>query len=105
MHAVIWDWNGTLLDDVDACVQAINLLLEPRGLAPMTRARYHREFTFPVRRYYDTMGFDFSAETFDDVAVEYHQAYESVVGTQAPSRSFSPHWRSAGFGVSSRVAA
>jgi len=47
----------------------------------MTRERYHREFTFPVRRYYDAMGFDFSAETFDDVAVEYHEAYESVVAT------------------------
>lgn len=77
---VIWDWNGTLLDDVDACIAAVNVLLARRDLEPMARERYHRLFTFPVIRYYEAMGFDFTREPFDDVAVEYHAAYETLVG-------------------------
>ena len=25
---ILWDWNGTLLDDVELCVDALNRLLE-----------------------------------------------------------------------------
>jgi phosphoglycolate phosphatase len=77
--SVIWDWNGTLLDDVDICIASANRLLARRGLQAMTRDRYRRVFTFPVQTYYEEMGFDFSAESFADVAVEYHDAYESLV--------------------------
>ena len=31
---IIWDWNGTLLDDVDSAVNALNRMLAMRGLAP-----------------------------------------------------------------------
>lgn len=79
-RTVIWDWNGTLLDDVEACIAAANVLLARRDLEPMTRARYYRLFTFPVIRYYEAMGFDFTRESFDDVAVEYHAAYGTLVG-------------------------
>ncbi len=27
---IIWDWNGTLLDDVKACVDAINNMLDKK---------------------------------------------------------------------------
>ncbi|MFP4114204.1 MAG: HAD family hydrolase [Spirochaetota bacterium] len=75
--AIVWDWNGTLLDDVDVCVKAMNRLLVARRLAPMTRERYHQIFTFPVQRYYEAMGFDF--------AHEYHDSYAAVVA-DAPLR-------------------
>ena len=32
---VIWDWNGTLLDDVGHAVATMNTLLAPRGLPPL----------------------------------------------------------------------
>lgn len=47
----------------------------------MTAERYRRVFTFPVQHYYEEMGFDFAAESFTDVAVEYHDAYEELVPT------------------------
>ena len=78
--SVIWDWNGTLLDDVEICVASINRLLARRDFEQMTVGRYHRIFTFPVQVYYELMGFDFSLESFEDVAVEYHEAYEDLVG-------------------------
>jgi phosphoglycolate phosphatase len=77
--SVIWDWNGTLLDDVEICIASANRLLARRGLSEMTLDRYRRVFTFPVQVYYEEMGFDFATESFADVAVEYHEAYEAYV--------------------------
>ena len=32
---VIWDWNGTLMDDLDACLGSLNHLLTMHGRPPM----------------------------------------------------------------------
>ncbi|RLD72105.1 MAG: HAD family hydrolase, partial [Bacteroidetes bacterium] len=47
-RAILWDWNGTLLDDTDICVQCINSLLETRQLNLLNKERYRKIFTFPV---------------------------------------------------------
>ena len=62
---VIWDWNGTLLDDAWLCVEVMNALLTPHRLPPLDAARYQALFSFPVRDYYRRLGFDFDAESFD----------------------------------------
>ncbi len=77
--AIIWDWNGTLLNDVEVCIAAMNRLLGRRGLGELTVERYREVFTFPVQIYYERMGFDFNRESFADVAVEYHDEYEELV--------------------------
>ena len=46
---IIWDWNGTLLDDVDAALNAINRMLQARGLPTLGLTRYRDIFGFPVR--------------------------------------------------------
>ncbi|MEI6576113.1 MAG: HAD family hydrolase [Bacteroidota bacterium] len=72
---IIWDWNGTLLDDVDICVDSINILLEKRKLPLMNIDRYKELFSFPVIEYYKNIGFDFTAEVYDEVATEFMTAY------------------------------
>ncbi len=72
---VIWDWNGTLLDDVDACVGSINRMLPARGLPAVDSERYRRVFDFPVISYYVELGFDLDSERWDAVAVEFHEHY------------------------------
>lgn len=72
---IIWDWNGTLLDDRQACVDAINILLGRRGLPAVTIQQYLEVFDFPVRNYYLKLGFDFTRDDWNAVAVEYHEAY------------------------------
>ena len=72
---IIWDWNGTLLDDVQACADAINILLARREMPAITLEQYLTVFDFPVRNYYLKLGFDFTRDRWDDVAVEYHKAY------------------------------
>jgi len=72
---LIWDWNGTLLDDVDDCLAVLNDMLEKRYLKMLTRNRYRDLFNFPVLDFYQQIGFDFKTESFDDVAIEYHVGY------------------------------
>lgn len=75
VSTIIWDWNGTLLDDVDICVSSINLLLEKRHLGMISKERYREIFTFPVKQYYLELGFDFSIEEWDTVAMEFMGHY------------------------------
>jgi len=84
-HHVIWDWNGTLLDDLQACVDAINVLLKARTLPAISREEYLDVFDFPVRNYYLKLGFDFSKDDWDEVAKDYHKAY-AITSAAAPLR-------------------
>jgi phosphoglycolate phosphatase len=74
---IIWDWNGTLLDDVELCIDVMNGLLRRRGLPTMDRARYHAVFDFPVSAYYARLGFDFSRDSFEQLSVEFIAGYDA----------------------------
>jgi phosphoglycolate phosphatase len=73
---IIWDWNGTLLDDLDMCIGVMNGLLAGRGLPLLDRARYHALFDFPVRDYYSRLGFDLAGDGFERLSVEFITAYD-----------------------------
>jgi phosphoglycolate phosphatase len=73
---VIWDWNGTLLDDVHLTIEIMDWMLAPRGLPPLDVDRYHEVFGFPVRDYYERLGFDFEREPFEELAVEFISEYQ-----------------------------
>ena len=73
---VIWDWNGTLFDDVWMCVETINRSLTKRQMPAITRDQYRQVFGFPVRDYYVRLGFDFEAESFESVGTEWVVEYE-----------------------------
>ena len=46
---VIWDWNGTLFDDISTGLLIINRMLVTRGRPPLADlAHYRRIFQFPV---------------------------------------------------------
>ncbi len=74
---VIWDWNGTLLDDAWLCVEVMNDVLARRSLPALTAARYADVFKFPVRDYYAELGFDFEAESFEVVGTEFIEGYSA----------------------------
>jgi len=77
--AVIWDWNGTLLNDVVVVVETINQLLSDRNLPQLTVGKYLDVFTFPVRDYYSKIGFDFQNEPFEIPALQFITIYNEVV--------------------------
>lgn len=61
---IVWDWNGTLLDDLWLCIESINFVLKSRGMPKVDKESYRSIFTFPVIKYYKNLGFDFSKEKF-----------------------------------------
>jgi phosphoglycolate phosphatase len=75
---VIWDWNGTLLDDIAISVETVNRMLAARALPVITKRRYRELFGFPVRPYYESLGFDFSREEWHAISVEYVETYGSL---------------------------
>lgn len=74
---VIWDWNGTLLDDLDYSIGIINAVLARRRLPTLDRMRYHAIFDFPVRTYYDRLGFDPVTDPFEKVSLEFITGYDA----------------------------
>lgn len=72
---VVWDWNGTLLDDVGLNLTIVNSLLTDRNLPVITLDTYKRFFRMPVKDFYADIGFDFSKYTFESVANDYNRLY------------------------------
>lgn len=65
---VIWDFNGTVLSDMQAGIDAVNEMLAARGLPVITDMEsYRRVFMFPVEQYYRNLGFDFEKEPYKTV--------------------------------------
>ena len=75
---IIWDWNGTLLNDVVWCIEIMNSMLIKRGITPLLDVHaYHEVFCFPIIEYYKNVGFDFGKESFENLAMEFIDAYHS----------------------------
>ena len=71
---IIWDWNGTLLDDAAYCLDLTDRMLKAFRLRPMETLEVYREkFGFPVRDYYASLGFD--PLIFPEVAVLWMDSY------------------------------
>jgi phosphoglycolate phosphatase len=75
LKTIIWDWNGTLLDDAEMCLASINKMLEMRLLPTISLKKYRDVFTFPVIEYYTELGFDFKREVWETVAIEFIDLY------------------------------
>ncbi|MEA2041615.1 MAG: HAD family hydrolase [Bacteroidota bacterium] len=76
---IIWDYNGTLLDDVRYCVDIMNEMLRIRHLPELTLARYREIFDFPVKNYYQAAGIDFEKESFEQAGTEFIEKYNAGV--------------------------
>ena len=74
---LLWDWNGTLLDDLDLCVDIVNGLLAKRALPSIDLARYHAHFDFPVRGFYERLGFDLRGDAFVELSREFIAEFDA----------------------------
>ena len=72
---LIWDWNGTLIDDVRTCIEVLNSILVFYAKPQVTLEQYRDEFDFPVADYYEKLGIDFSKVSYDVVAEQYISQY------------------------------
>ena len=73
---IIWDFNGTLLDDLQAEYNTVNVLLSRRKLKQFDSVdEYRAVFRFPIIDYYKDIGFDFEKESYKNVADEWGKEY------------------------------
>jgi len=73
---IIWDWNGTLINDIDACISSMNTMLKKRKMKIINYSIYRKLFKFPVENYYKSLGFNFKREPFEKLAIEYIDLYK-----------------------------
>jgi len=66
---VIWDFNGTIIDDVDIGINALNRLLAKYGFNTVDSKEHYRSiFGFPIKDYYARAGFDFDIVSYETLA-------------------------------------
>lgn len=84
---IIWDFNGTLYDDVGVCLSCARRLMRAHGLQPLASLDDYRSlFGFPIIDYYRRMGFDFSVTPYGELAEKWIAYYheESATAGLAP---------------------
>lgn len=82
MTHIVWDWNGTLLDDLSLVVAATNESLATLGVGPVTPDEHRRDFIRPVQAYYELVaGRDITAAEFQALDRAFHDTYEVGVPT------------------------
>lgn len=81
IRQILWDWNGTLLDDLAYGMSVRNRIFPDFDLPTIESVEeYHRQFTFPIRLYYERAGV--TDENFVEVAhawmAEYVRGFPTV---------------------------
>ena len=74
---IIWDWNGTLVDDAWLFVELMNRVLKKRNLPLITLTDYKNTFCFPLEKYYQNLGFDFNIEPYEIPSIEFVDLYNA----------------------------
>ncbi|HWH00571.1 MAG TPA: HAD hydrolase-like protein [Pilimelia sp.] len=75
---LVWDWNGTLLDDLALVISATNTALGWAGAPPVDPERHRRDFRRPVLDYYGhILGRELTAAEFAELDRAFHEAYRS----------------------------
>ena len=72
---ILWDWNGTLLNDVEIAFSLMKKQMKQYGLEPLEQGELKKHFCFPIRQYYMNIGFDLEKECFKQMASEFMAAY------------------------------
>jgi len=62
---IIWDWNGTIVNDAPLFVKTMNVLLKRNNLPLISLSDYKKNFCFPIEKYWRFLGFKFDQKTFN----------------------------------------
>lgn len=80
MPHVVWDWNGTLFDDLTIVVQSVNATLERFGAGPIAADDYRDHYTRPVHRFYDRLlGRAVTEEEWEWIDRTFHDVYRNLL--------------------------
>lgn len=79
INHLVLDWNGTLIDDLDAAVEGVNLVLAGQSLAPIDREIYRHHFGFPIQDFYARLGIDFGRISFAELGLQYLSHFNQAI--------------------------
>lgn len=74
---ILFDFNGTLVDDLDLCLDLLNEMLESCHHKSVNKDEYLEIFDFPVIEYYKKAGFVFPEDNFPVLADYFIKQYSS----------------------------
>ena len=74
---IFWDWNGTLLNDAHVSFEAVNLMLDNRGLPRINFEQYREYVDVPIIKFYEKV-MDVSKESMDALHVEFNSLCDKL---------------------------
>jgi phosphoglycolate phosphatase-like HAD superfamily hydrolase len=87
MHAgmhLVWDWNGTLLDDLEIVVAATNAAFASVGGPKVTAEDHRRDYRRPVSAYYArVLGRPVTEAEFAELDAIFHHTYREALASAA----------------------
>lgn len=97
---LVWDWNGTLLDDTHAVIQATNAAFAEVELAPITLEQYREMYTVPIPRFYERflgrLPTEAEWERMDVIFHRYYAEQRVACGLTAGVEELLHQWQRAG---------
>ena len=72
---IVWDWNGTLIDDVSLCVNILNELLADYELPEISIEFYRSNFSFPVSEFYKRISLPCHGDEFSRISHSFISKY------------------------------
>lgn len=75
---IFLDFNGTIIDDVDLCLNLLNKILTHQHKKNLSKEEYKSVFTFPVKKYYELAGVDFKLDSFESLAQWFIKEYQPL---------------------------
>ncbi len=78
---IVWDWNGTIVDDAFIFVEIMNDFLNDFGLKKISLNDYRAHFCFPVHDYYTSLGFNLTDKEFQQLSIDFIKKYKEKMFT------------------------
>lgn len=73
INTILWDFNGTVMDDMGASAGAVNAMLQKRNLPLISKEWYTKHLIMPLEAFYESVGFDMQKERIEEVSAEFQQ--------------------------------
>jgi phosphoglycolate phosphatase len=76
IKSIIWDWNGTILNDVDNNINAVNTILQKGNLSVISKEEYRKKIKIPIKQFYNDIGLNTNdPETYSLITNDYWEYY------------------------------
>ena len=80
MRHIVWDWNGTLFDDLHIVVDSVNASLACFGEGPIDAVRYQAHYRRPVPLFYESLlGRPISDGMWQTIDRVFHETYQGAL--------------------------